>query len=223
MRLSPLGGKKRGVDANLSAVAVVDTNVGASRERAGDTVAGSKRLDAAGNSSRGVEILKGLEVDSKTSNVGAGHGGSAVSSCDGVGSDAGREDINTRGKDIDTRAVVGEVGSLPGGVVGSDSQGVGDVGGRLGGNGERVVVLITVSGSNNSQDALVVGSVDSLSPEWLRGTAERQVDDGASGTSLADDVVDSPVETVEDDGGAGGAASKDLDRDQVGLSQTYTS
>lgn len=147
----------------------------------------------------------------------AGHGGTA----DGVGSSAGGvpggEDVDTRGEDINTGTVVGERGSAPAGVNGSNGQSVGDVGRRLARDGKRATEVVTVTGSNNGEDTRVVGSVDSSGPGLSRGTTERHVDDRAASTALGGDVVDSPVETSEDSGGRGTVASEDLDRDDVGL------
>jgi hypothetical protein len=202
---------------HLSTIAVVSHRVGASAEGTSDSASGGERLDTVGNRGGSGETLKNLEVQSKTSNVRAGHGGTADSVGGRVGADPGGEDVDTRAEDIDTSTVVGERSRAPAGVDGSNGQSVGSVGGRLARNGKRSAGVITVTGSNNREDTRVVGSVDGRGPGLRSGTAKRQVDNRATSTALGGDVVDSPVETSKDSGGRSLTASEDLDGDDVGL------
>ena len=192
-------------------------SVGAAAEAASDAAGGGKRLDTVGNGSRGGKTLENLEVESKTGNVRASHRGTA----DGVGSAGGGvpggQNVDTRTEDIDTSAVVGERGGSPAGVDGSNGQSVGNVGRRLARDWERTTEVVTVTGSNDGEDTLAVGSVDGRGPGLRGGATERQVDDRAASTSLGGDVVDSPVETSEDSRSGTSGTGKDLDRDDVGL------
>lgn len=155
----------------LSTVTVVGNEVRAAAEGTSDLARGSKSLDAVGDSSRSGKTLKDLEVESKTSNVGAGHGGSADGVGSGGGADPGGENVDTGAEDINTGTVVGERGSAPAGVKGSNGQGVGSVGGRLARDGERVAIGITVTGSDNGEDTSVVSSVDGSGPGSRRRSA----------------------------------------------------
>jgi hypothetical protein len=135
----------------LSSSAVESHGVGAAAEAASDAAGSGKRLDAVGDGSRGVEVLESLEVESKTSNVRASHGGTADGVGSAVGGVPGGLDVDTRTEDIDLRTVVGERGSSPAGVGGSNGDSVGNVGRRLARGGERTTVGITVTGSNNGE------------------------------------------------------------------------
>lgn len=66
----------------LSTVTVVGNQVGGSAAWAEDLAWGTESLDAGLDGSWGGETLKSNQVGGETSNMGAGHGGSA----DGVGS-----------------------------------------------------------------------------------------------------------------------------------------
>jgi hypothetical protein len=201
----------------LSRSTVEGNQVGAAAQGASDTAGSTKSLDAVGNGSRGGKTLEDLEVESETSNVRAGHRGTA----DGVGSrgraNPGGQNADTRGEDVDTSTVVGERGSAPAGVNGSNGQSVGSVGRRLARDGKRAAEIVTVTGSNNGENTRVVSSVDSSGPGLRSGTTERQVDDGTTSTVLGGDVVNSPVETSKDSRGRTRSTSEDLDRDDVGL------
>lgn len=203
--------------SNRLSSTVESNNVGAAAEAASNTAGSTKSLDAVGDGSRCGKTLKDLEVESKTGDVRASHRGTADGVGSGVGSVPGGQNVDTGGEDVDTRTVVGERGSAPAGVNGSNGQSVGSVGRRLARDGERSAVAVTVTGSNDGQDTSGVGSVDSRGPGLRSGTTERQVDDGAGSTVLGGDVVDSPVKTSKDSRGSTSVTSKDLDRDDVGL------
>lgn len=155
----------------LSTVTVVGNEVGAAAEGASDPARGSKSLDAVGDSSRSGKTLKDLEVESKTSNVGASHGSSADGVGSGGGADPGGQNVDTGAEDINTGTVVGERSSAPARVDGSNGQGVGSVGRRLARDGERVAIVITVTGSDNGEDTSVVSSVDGSGPGGRRRSA----------------------------------------------------
>jgi hypothetical protein len=156
---------------HLSTVTVVGNEVGAAAEATSDLARGTKSLDAVGDSSRSAKTLKDLEVESKTSKVGGGHGSSADGVGSGAGADPGGQNVDTGAEDINTGTVVGERGSAPVGVNGSDGQGVGGVGRRLARDGERVAIDITVTGSDNGEDTSVVSSVDGSGPSSRRRSA----------------------------------------------------
>lgn len=87
---------------HLGTVAVVSNQVGAAVESAGDAAACAKRLDAVGDSSRGVEVLENLEVDGKASKVRRSHGGSRDAVGGRVAADPGRQNIDTGAEDVNT-------------------------------------------------------------------------------------------------------------------------
>jgi len=142
--------------------------------------------------------------------VRASHG----SARDGVGgggrANPSRKDVETRGKDIDGAAEVGEVGA---GVVAADSA---DGDGRRGGGGGSaggvngfdkgagLRVTDTVSGSDDGQNTLLGSGVDKVvegGRDRVLG-AKRHVDDGLASATLVDDVVGGPLEALHD-GGSG--------------------
>jgi hypothetical protein len=159
------------LDRYLSTVTVVGNEVGATAEGTSNLARGSKSLDAVGDSSRSGKTLKDLEVESKTSNMGAGHGSSADGVGSGAGADPGGLNVDTGAEDINTGTVVGERSSTPAGVNGSDGQGVGSVGGRLARDGERSATVITVTGSDNGEDTSAVSSVNGSGPGIRRRSA----------------------------------------------------
>jgi len=169
--------------SDLGAVSVVGNQVRAAREGASDLSRSSKSLNTVCDGSGGGKTLEDLEVKGKTSNMRRSH----RSSTDGVGGAVGAnprgQNTLTGSKDIDTSAfqqlvgcsqgserkriqhtVVGEGSGLPGRGESSNSDGVGCIGRRLARHGQRVSILITVAGSNNRENARVVGSVDSRGP-----------------------------------------------------------
>lgn len=200
----------------LRAVAVVGEQVRATPEVASDAAGDTQSLNAGGNGSRGRETLKSLEVDSKTSNVGSSHGGTAETSSGRITTNVGREDSDTWSKDVDTSTVVGERGRAEAGVSSSDGDSVGGVGGRLAGNRKRVTVLVSITGSNDGKNTLRVSRLNGVGPGSRSGTAKRQVDDRAGSAALRGDVADSPVETSKNGGSGSLSTLEDLNRDQVG-------
>ena len=100
--------------------------------------------------------LERQEVSQETSNVGGGHG----SSRDGVGgvlrSNPGREDVETRGKDIIALSEVGEVGTLIGESGGTDGNSIGSGSGRV-----VAGVGVVVTSSDGEVDTSINGSIDS--------------------------------------------------------------
>lgn len=202
---------------HLRAVAVVGEQVGATVQGASDTVSNTESLKTVGDSSRGREVLESLEVDSETSDVGSGHGGTRERSSGGVAANVRGQDTDTGGEDVDAGSVVGEGGGAERAVGRSNGEGVGGVGGGLAGDGERVAVLVSVAGGDDGEDTLGVGGLDGVGPGGRGLTAKRQVDDGASGAALGGDVVDSPVESGKDGGGGALGALEHLDGNQVGL------
>lgn len=202
---------------SLRTVAVVGEQVRATTESASDAVSSAKSLEAAGNSSRSRQTLKGLEVDGETGNVGRSHGCTAERSSSAVSANVGRQDGDTGGEDVDAGTVVGERSGAEAGVSGRNGEGVGCVGGGLRGDGERVAVQVAVAGGDDGEHALGVGSLDGVGPGRGGRATEGQVDDGAGLAGLGGDVADGPVETGEDGGGGSRGALEDLDGDQVGL------
>ena len=166
--------------------------------------------------------LKRQEVGQETSNMGRGHGCSR----DGVGgvirSNPGREDVETRGKDVVALAEVGEVGTLIGKGGGTDGDSVG--------SGSRRVVAgvgVVVTSSDGEVDTSIDGSVDSEVESDRLATAQAHVggralealllsilggDDGV-GVSLG-----SPLNTLHDIGhGAGAVGTEHLDGVDISL------
>lgn len=73
-----------------------------------------------------LDVLEGHEVGGETSDVRRCHAGTAEDLGVSVGLDTNREDLDTRGKDVDVLAKVGEAGlGVVGGVNGPDGDGVG--------------------------------------------------------------------------------------------------
>lgn len=141
-----------------------------------------------------------------------GHG----STGDAVGSiratNPGRLDIASRGKEIEHRTVVGKVRDAPVRVNGSNSNGGGSRGRR-----KVAGVCGRVAGSNGGDDTSSGGGIDGSVERGRVATAEGQVDNGSTLAAVTDDILDSPVETIENDGSGGRAALENLDAEEGGL------
>ena len=149
--------------------------------------------------------------------MGSSHGSTAELSSDRVATNVRRHNVNTGTEDIDLRTVVGEGSSLERLVGGSNGDGVGSVGRRLSRDGKGSAEAVTVSGCDDGEDTLLEGGGNGVGPGGGGLATERHVNDGAGLAVLADNVVDSPVEAVEDDGSGAGSALEHLDGDQVRL------
>lgn len=191
--------------------AVVGEAVGGATKVASDTASGGKGDEAGLGGGRAGETLEALEVDDETSNVRRGHGGTGDGAGSGVAANPGGQNVGARGEDGDASTPVGVGGNGPGRVDGTDGNGAGSGSGRDVGN-----VLVLVTGSDDADDALGRGSVDGVVESGREATAEGQVHDGSGGACLGADVVGSPVEARENDGGRGGVSDEDLDGDDVG-------
>lgn len=115
----------------LSTVTVVGNQVGGSTAWADDLSSRAESLDAGLDGSRGCEALKSDQVSSETSNVRASHGSSADCVGSRVRSDPRGQDVDTRGKNIDDRSVVGERGAVVVNVNSADGDGQWLGGGRV--------------------------------------------------------------------------------------------
>ena len=202
---------------HLRAVTVVRKQVGAAAQGASDTVRRTQRLESGSNGRRRSQTLQSLEIHSKTSDMGRGHGRAGQARGSRVSSNVARQDGHTGREDVDAGAVVGERGGAEARVGGCDGEGVGCVGGGLLGDGEGVAVLVTVAGGDDREHALCVGRLDRVGPCGGGLAAEGHVDDRARGAALGGDVVDGPVETSKDGRGSTLRALEHLDGDQVGL------
>lgn len=137
---------------HLSTVAVVDEAVGGASSSAGNLVELGEGNDAAGDGRGGGKSLESDQVESKTSNVGSGHGGTRDGVGSGGGANPGREDAGAWGKDVEDSTVVGVGGT---GTVGGDGTNGDGIRSRC----RRVVgsVGIVVTGSDDAEDTLAVG------------------------------------------------------------------
>lgn len=197
----------------LLGVAVVGNLVGRALDVAVESIGGSVLDKVVGDGLDAANTINRHGVQGKTNNVRSGHGGSA----DGLGvvvtSEPGREDISSGSKDVEDLAEVGVVrGKVPVLVNGTDSDG-----GRSTGRRNVVGILGLVTSSNDAEHARLGSLLDGTVKGVGAGSTQAHVDGGLAGAVLGDDVVDSPVEAVEDDGGGGALALEDLDGEQVGL------
>lgn len=144
--------------------------------------------------------------------MGGGHGGAGDGVDGGVAGVPSRLDVAAGAEDVENGTEVGEVRDGPGAVDGADGHGAGSRGGGGVGGIDGVV-----TGSDDGQDTRGGGRVDGAVEGVRVLAAERHVDDRLAGSALGDDVVDSPVEARENDGGGGLAALEDLDSEKVGL------
>lgn len=157
--------------------AVVGVKVRASVKGAGDTARHTKSLETAGNSSSVRKVLKTLKVDSETSDVRGGHGGTAERSGSRVATDVRRKDTDTRGEDVNASTVVGEGRRAERAIRGGDSESVRSVGRGHARDGKGPAVSVTVAGCDDGEHTLSVGGLNSTCPGGRRSTAQRHVDD----------------------------------------------
>lgn len=196
----------------LSAVAVVADQVGRAAQVARDLARGGSRFEPAGNTRDTRDTLDGDTVQNKSSNVRSGHGGTADAVGGAIAGVPRRQNVGARTKDVEDSAVVGVRSNGPGAVNSADSnsargrsrRGVGGVG-------------TVVSSSNGRDDTGAGGRLNSVVERRRVATTERHVDNGLCGSALADNIIGSPVETGEDNGGAGRRALEHLDSLNGGL------
>ena len=189
----------------------VGESVGAAGD-VGDNVGGSELLDLLGHGGGAVEILQRHEVERQTNNVGGGHRGTRDGVGGGLGADPGGQDLLTGGEDVDDLAEVGEVSA---GVVLADGGDGDGIGGR--GRAGLAGIGVLVTGGDNGEDTLLEGALDGVVEGLGEGTTQGHVDGGLVGALLLDNVVDGPVEAVQDDGGAGGLALEDPHGNELSL------
>lgn len=209
----------------LLAVAVVTNQVGGVAEVAGDLARGGSGGEPVGNTSDTRDTLDRDTVESKTSNVGSSHGGTADAVGGGVAGVPGRENVRAGAEDVEDGAPVGVGGNGPVAVNSTDSDSARSRSRRNVGS-----VLSLVTGSNGGENTGAGSRLNSVVESSRVTTTKRHADDGDSGSALGDDIVGSPVEASENDGSAGRAALEDLDSldgsllsDTVGLSSNGTS
>ena len=139
---------------HLRANTVVREQVRATAQGASDTVRRTQRLESGRNSRRRGQPLQSLEIHSQTSNMGRGHGCARQARGRRVSANVARQDRYARCKDVNASAVVSKRSRAKARVSSSDSEGVGCVGGGLLGDGERVAILVAVTGSDDGEHAL---------------------------------------------------------------------
>lgn len=161
--------------------------------------------------------LEGYKVGQETSNVWRSHRSTGDGVDGGVGTDPSGLDVQTWSEDIDTLAVVGEVGT-------SISEGGGTDGDGLVGSSWGIVagIGVVVTSSNGEVDTIVNGSVNSHVQSSGLATTERHVGDGTLeallGLGSLEMVGDSPFDTLDDIGhGTGSVRLQDLDGIDTGL------
>lgn len=196
----------------LGRVVVVANHVGRALEVARHTVLGASRLEVVGDAGHATRPVHGDGVEGKADGVGSSHGGTGNGVGVGVAAVPGREDADAGAEDVESGAVVGEVGNGPVRVDGTDRDGAGSRGG-----GHISGVLALVTGGDNGQDTLGRGRVDGIVEGGGLGTTQGHVDGCGLGAPLAHDVVDGPVEALEDDGSRRRRALEDLDGKEVSL------
>lgn len=200
--------------ANLSAVTVVNNSVDASTW-VGDDALGSEADNASCDGGWGAETLKSNEVGSEASNVGGCHAGSG----DGVGgrrrADPGRQDVDTRGENVEDGAVVGPAGADILTVGRADGDGVWCGGGRVVG-GVRAVIA---SGHDDGHASANGGGHSGVEGGRVRAS-ERHGEDRLICDALALGVVGDPLDAGDDARvGAGAGSVKNLDGDEVDLAR----
>lgn len=129
-----------------------------------------------------------------------------------VAADPRGQDVGAGREDIEHAAIVGEGRTRPVRLNGTNGDGRrlgrGRVVGRIG---------VVVTGRHDGQNArIVTGAHDAVEGRGV-ATAEGRADDRSARPPLGGDVVECPVETVDDDGSGAGRAGKHLHRDDVGL------
>lgn len=136
----------------------------------------------------------------------------------------GRLNVVAGRKDVQHLAVVGAhnlpgagddpvIGNLP--LAGDGAHGDG-VGGGGGGHVRRVLLL--VAGGDDAQHALLISGLDDVVERLLGGSTQRQVQDGLVLAALGRNVVNGPLDAVQDGRGTAVAVVvQDLDGNQAGL------
>lgn len=200
-----------GANRLLLGVAVVGKAVGGVADVTADDAVGGDREEPVGDASDPGDPVDGEPIEDKASNVGTSHAGPRQGGGGGVAGDAGRDDTDTGGEDVEDGAIVGEGSNGPGAVNGSDGNGAGGRSGRGVGS-----IDTAIAGGDDGHDTTTRGVVDGGVEGRRVATTERHVDHGAVGAAPGDDIVGSPVEAVHDDGSGGRAALEDLDSEQVG-------
>ncbi len=137
-----------------------------------------------------------------------GHRGARDGVGGAVAADPGGQDAGPGREDVEDAAVVREGGARPVGLDGADGQR-----GRL--RRGRVVggVGVVVAGGDDRQDAGGVAGADDAVEGRREAAAERGADHGAAGPALGGDVVEGPVEAVDDDRGRAARALEHLHGD----------
>lgn len=193
---------------------VVGKTVGSARRNTADGVGGRKSLDAVAQRNRRARTLESQKVGTKTSNVGASHGGTGEGPGTGA-SVGGGNDSRARGKDINDGTVVGEGGAGIGRVDGADSACVR--------GGRRVCVCgvdVGVAGGDSDKDTVAGGGGDGVADGLPRGlgAAKGQVGGGAGGAAAGGAVAGEPGQAGDDVRGiAASGLVADLDGDELGL------
>lgn len=206
---------------------VVDQKVGGLSGDIGQDIAGGTsdqvilhllRGQSTSVEGRGILGENGKVVGDQTSNVGGGHGGTGDGASGIVASDPGRENVLAGAKDVNTRAVVGEVGA---GVVqgrGTDSDGGLNTSGRV-----VASIAVVVTGSNGKVEArgnsVGNGSVKRTRLATTQGHVGNRSLVLLALLSLELQVAgDSKVNTSNDIGhGTRSVGAKDLHGDNLGL------
>lgn len=193
---------------------VVGKTVGSARRNTADGVGGRKSLDAVAQRNRRARTLESQKVSTKTSDVGASHGGTGEGPGTGA-SVGGGNDGRARGKDINDGTVVGEGGAGIGRVDGAD--------GACVGGGRRVGVCgvdVGVAGGDGDKDTVAGGGSDGVADGLPRGlgAAEGQVGGGAGRAAAGGAVAGEPGQAGDDVRGiAASGLVADLDGDELGL------
>lgn len=172
-------------------VAVVDQNVGSAvrdtRDGATEAVLSQEVTETIGL------LAEAHEVSSQASNVGRGHGRAVQRA--GLSAGQGALDVDTRGKDIDGTAEVGEGGDLVSLVGGTDSASAGLRGGRAVGSVGSLVACSDSKEKAGLRDG-GRGGVDTL----REATAKRHVDDDAIRAVTLSRVLDDKLHTGNNTG-----------------------
>lgn len=118
------------------------------------------------------------------------HGGTADSVRGSVRADPGRENVHTRGEDVEVRTVVGERSTCIVGVRGTNS-----ASSRL--RSWRVVasIVVVVTGGDSSEDSSVSSGADGAVGLAAVGTSKGHGDDRAANATAVLGIVDGPVDT----------------------------